>query len=87
MQAPIGPGSRRVLIAWWAAAVAAGAFLVLVATMSRLFYVYDEAIPLVGAMRVAAGEIPHRDFYSTYGPAPYYLLAALFKIFGENLLV
>lgn len=87
MQAPTGPGSRRVLIAWWAAAVAAGAFLVLVATMSRLFYVYDEAIPLVGAMRVAAGEIPHRDFYSTYGPAPYYLLAALFKVFGENLLI
>jgi hypothetical protein len=55
--------------------------------MSRLLNLYDEAIPLVGAMRVMAGELPHRDFYSIYGPAPYYALAALFRIFGANLLV
>ena len=38
-------------------------------------------------MRVAAGQIPHRDFYANYGPAQFYVLAGLFKIFGESLLV
>jgi hypothetical protein len=51
--------------------------------MERALGVYDEGVILAGAMRVAAGDIPHRDFYANYGPAQFYLLAALFKLFGQ----
>ena len=55
--------------------------------MSRRPVVYDEGLMLTAAMRVAAGQIPHRDFYANYGPAQFYLLAGLFKLFGETILV
>lgn len=49
--------------------------------------VYDESIILTGAMRVAAGQVLHRDFYANYGPGQFYILAGLFKLFGESVLV
>ena len=55
--------------------------------MSRHPYIYDEGLVLTAAMRVAAGQIPHRDFYANYGPAQFYLLAGLFRLFGQSLLV
>lgn len=69
------------------ALVFAASFLILFFGMSRLCNVYDEGLALTGAMRVAAGQIPHRDFYANYGPAQFYTLASLFKLFGESLLV
>ena len=48
---------------------------------------YDEGIMLVAAMRVAAGQISHRDFYAIYGPGQFYILARLFKLFGQTILV
>ena len=48
---------------------------------------YDEGLVLVGADRVLHGEIPYRDFWTLYGPGSYYLLAGLFKLFGEFALV
>jgi hypothetical protein len=69
------------------ALVFAASFLILFVGMSRLCNVYDEGLALTGAMRVAAGQIPHRDFYANYGPAQFYTLAGLFKIFGASLLV
>ena len=48
---------------------------------------YDEAIMLTGSMQVAAGLLPHRDFYALYGPAGFYILAALFKLFGQSVLI
>jgi hypothetical protein len=62
-------------------------YLILLLGMSRHANVYDEGLALTGAMRVAAGQIPHRDFYANYGPGQFYILAGLFKIFGESLLV
>jgi Dolichyl-phosphate-mannose-protein mannosyltransferase len=61
-------------------------YLVLLLGMSRRPIVYDEGLVLTGAMRVAAGQIPHRDFYANYGPAEFYILAGLFRTFGESLL-
>jgi hypothetical protein len=49
--------------------------------------IYDEGLVLTAAMRVAAGQIPHRDFYAIYGPAQFYVLAGLFKLFGASILV
>jgi hypothetical protein len=61
--------------------------VVLFLGMSRHPIVYDEGLVLTAAMRVAAGQVIHRDFYANYGPAQFYLLAGLFKLFGESLLV
>jgi hypothetical protein len=69
------------------ALVFAASYLILFFGMSRLSNVYDEGLALTGAMRVASGQIPHRDFYANYGPGQFYTLAGLFKIFGESLLV
>lgn len=63
------------------------AAIVLFLSMSLAPNVYDEGLILTGAMRVAAGQIPHRDFYIPYGPAQLYVLAGLFKLFGTSLLV
>ena len=33
------------------------------------------------------GDIPYRDFYANYGPAQFYALAVLFKVFGPSVVV
>ncbi|MBZ5526892.1 MAG: glycosyltransferase family 39 protein [Acidobacteriia bacterium] len=47
----------------------------------------DEGIILQGAQRILRGEVLYRDFFSFYTPGSYYFLAALFKIFGNSILV
>jgi hypothetical protein len=42
---------------------------------------------LTGAIRVAAGPIAHRAFYTPYGPGQFYILAGLFNAFGQTVLV
>ena len=68
-------------------AVFAVAFLLLFLGMDRSCNLYDEGLILTGAMRVAAGNIPYRDFYAEYGPAQFYILAGLFKLFGPSVLI
>jgi hypothetical protein len=75
-----GPSGRFALLL----PVAAFAFTLL--AMQRDLNVYDEGMILVGAARVANGDIPHRDFYSPYGPAQFYILAGLFKLFAPSVL-
>ena len=65
----------------------AGVAVVLFLLNSRVVNVFDEGILLTGTMRTMAGNVLHRDFYYNYGPAQLYLLAALFKLFGESVLV
>src|SRR5262245_47489977 len=48
---------------------------------------HDEGFIASGAMLVANGKLPYRDFLNFYGPAEYYVLAALFAVFGQDLLV
>src|SRR5262245_48240713 len=67
--------------------IVAFAFLLLALQRNLSFSVYDEGLILVGATRVANGEIPHRDFYANYGPATFYVLAGLFKLFSPSILV
>jgi hypothetical protein len=62
-------------------------FILLFLGMNRGFDFYDEGLILVGAMRVAAGQVPHRDFYANYGPGQFYTLAWLFDWFGRSILV
>jgi hypothetical protein len=55
--------------------------------MDRTVGVFDEGLILLGATRVLDGAVPHRDFYTLYGPGQFYALAALFKLFGVSVLV
>ena len=36
---------------------------------------------------MAHGEVPYRDFWVVYAPGQFYVLAGLFKLFGESILV
>jgi 4-amino-4-deoxy-L-arabinose transferase-like glycosyltransferase len=47
----------------------------------------DEGYLLGGVTRILEGEVPYRDFHHTYAPGRFYLVALLFRIFGEDLLV
>ena len=47
----------------------------------------DEGIVLAGAERVLRGEVPYRDFFSFYTPGSFYLVALLFRVFGDSLTV
>jgi len=80
-----GKSSRGILIQ--AALVFLSAYLILLLGMPLRPNIYDEGIVLTASMRVAAGQLPHRDFYAIYGPAQFYILAGLFKLFGESILV
>jgi hypothetical protein len=47
----------------------------------------EEGIVVHTAQRMLAGEHLYRDVVSHTGPLPYELLAAMFRLFGENILV
>ena len=47
----------------------------------------DEGCAVYGAMRILAGDLPYRDFWTVYSPGQMYLLAGVFKVFGASLLV
>src|SRR5437588_4893118 len=48
---------------------------------------YDEGVTLTKAALTAAGAIPFRDYWITYGPLDTYTLAAAFKAFGANVML
>jgi 4-amino-4-deoxy-L-arabinose transferase-like glycosyltransferase len=79
------PASRAALV--HALVVFAVAAVLLALGMDRDLGLYDEGVILTGAMRVAAGDIPHADFYANYGPGQFYFIAALFKLFGQYAIV
>ena len=47
----------------------------------------DEGIVLQGATRVLHGQVPYRDFFSFYTPGSFYLLAGVFRTFGNSFVV
>ena len=55
-------------------------------TIRRGLEVFDDGLMLQAARRAAEGQIPYADFQWAYGPAPVYLLAGLFKVFGVSLM-
>lgn len=63
------------------------AFVFLLLVMQRDINLYDEGVMLVGATRVGNGEIPHHDFYANYGPAQFYILSGLFKLFSPSIFI
>src|SRR5262249_60771523 len=61
--------------------------VLLFASMNGDVMRYDEGLVLFGAVRVLHGDVPYRDFYANYGPAQFYVLDGLFKVFGPSILV
>lgn len=47
----------------------------------------DEGIVLEGAQRILDGQIPYKDFFTFYTPGSFYLIAIVFKIFGNSFVV
>lgn len=60
------------------------ALLVQLITVRRTCGPYDEFLSLYGADRVLYGGLPYRDFWTMYGPAQFYVIAAFFKLFGVS---
>ena len=56
-------------------------------TFNRTLNTSDEGYLLYNFQKAADGQLPHRDFYDDYGPASYWLGAALFKAFGTKIIV
>src|ERR1700682_1673098 len=48
---------------------------------------YDEGVTLTKAALTAAGQVPSRDYWITYGPLDTYILAAAFKAVAINVMV
>ncbi|HXY41374.1 MAG TPA: hypothetical protein VEQ10_16990, partial [Vicinamibacteria bacterium] len=48
---------------------------------------YDEGLTLLGADRLAQGELPYRDFWNTHAPGQIAVTALLFRAFGPSILV
>jgi hypothetical protein len=55
-------------------------------TFTRSFELSDEGFFLFEGARVAAGEIPHRDFITVYGPAVSLLNGLTLRLFNGNIL-
>ena len=70
-----------------AAAVLLGGAVLITLPIKVPINVYDEGLALVGGMRVLHGDVPMRDFWAIYPPGQAYMLAALFGVFGENVMV
>lgn len=47
----------------------------------------DEGIILQGAQRILDGQVLYRDFFSFFTPGSYYFTAAVFRLFGDSLIV
>lgn len=52
--------------------------------MNVLLHRTDEGTLINGAVRVAEGQIPYRDFFEVMGPGTFYWLALFFKCFGTT---
>lgn len=60
--------------------------LILLASIKTPTY-YDEGWAATNAFRILNHEIPYLDFWLTYPPAEFYFLAAIFKMYGSNLII
>ena len=71
---------------WLGVLLFAAAALISGFTILRDIDPFDEGLMLQAARRVAAGQVPYRDFLWSYGPTEPYLLAWLIKTVGVSLL-
>jgi hypothetical protein len=60
--------------------------LILLIELRTLFNYYDEGFAMFGPIRILNGDLPYKDFWAIYPPGQFYILAAIIKIFGPNLI-
>src|SRR5262249_9004040 len=48
---------------------------------------YDEGLALTNALRILAGDVPYRDYWTTYPPGTSFVLAAAFRLSEPTVLV
>lgn len=70
-----------------AAAIFVASFLYLSLFRRATWIDLDEGIILQGAQRILDGQVLYRDFFSFFTPGSYYLLALVFRVFGDSYLV
>ncbi len=77
-------GTRRTRVLALLLFVASAAYF---ASYARIGLYDDEGYLLEGVTRLLDGQMIYRDFHHTYAPGRFYMFAALFKVFGVDLLV
>ena len=83
----IGPPESSRLERLIAAAIFIASFLYLCLFRRATWIDLDEGIILQGAQRILDGQVLYRDFFSFFTPGSYYLLALVFRVFGDSYLV
>lgn len=91
MEIPRRPGGTPTLKAVGTWSLLAAVFVIgALALLPRVFGppgLFDEGFVVSGAMMIRRGWLPIRDFFVIYGPGQYYLTAAVFSVFGEDLAI
>ena len=77
----------RQSLPWKPIAIVFGVSLVYFLSYMRYGFAYDEGYLLDSVEKILDGQVIYRDFHHTYAPGGFYLVAGLFKIFGQNILV
>lgn len=72
--------------AWGPILVFVCAFAILLLTMQRELNIYDEGVVLSDALLIRHGWVPHRDFYTSYGPGSATIVALLLSLFDAQFL-
>jgi dolichyl-phosphate-mannose-protein mannosyltransferase len=83
----VGPPESSRLERLIAAALFVVSFLYLCLFRRATWIDLDEGIILQGAQRILDGQVLYRDFFSFFTPGSYYLLALVFRVFGDSYLV
>jgi hypothetical protein len=82
-EGPAGKGSLAV----WAGLIFVFSLVFYSLYFDRGMLLADEGTLMHAAQRINQGEVPYRDFYQFYAPGRFYIVAALFKVFGEGFLI
>jgi Dolichyl-phosphate-mannose-protein mannosyltransferase len=81
---PRTEGRARTALRFVSLAIVASIYLL---PFMRMVDTSDEGSLLVGAARIAHGQIFSRDFFEVMGPGTFYLLGEWFKLFGTTFVV
>ncbi|OQW94481.1 MAG: hypothetical protein BWK77_09205 [Verrucomicrobia bacterium A1] len=79
--------ARDATTGFWAAVIFLVSLAVFGLYYNRGLILADEGSLIHATQRIVHGEVPYRDFYHFYAPGSFYILAGLFKVLGERLLV
>ncbi|AFM24213.1 glycosyltransferase family 39 protein [Desulfomonile tiedjei] len=61
-------------------------FLILLLPIKSPFNLFDEGSAVFNALRIMQGDTPYKDFWTTYPPGQFYVLRAVFHVFGSYVL-